>query len=88
MTLAASTSTDKFLKAFDELMSTPIDFSGNAIRLFQKASIGKILRRDYPFDLFQNPSFDHRGKTSKSYIQFEVLSSTMISSILKDEYRL
>ncbi|GJS68958.1 hypothetical protein Tco_0683523 [Tanacetum coccineum] len=28
MTLAASTSTDKLLKDFDELMSTPIDFSG------------------------------------------------------------
>ncbi|GJT65218.1 retrovirus-related pol polyprotein from transposon TNT 1-94 [Tanacetum coccineum] len=28
MTLAASTSTDKSLKDFDELMSTPIDFSG------------------------------------------------------------
>ncbi|GJV49806.1 hypothetical protein Tco_1440018 [Tanacetum coccineum] len=28
MTLAASTSTDKSLKDFDELMSTPIEFSG------------------------------------------------------------
>ncbi|GJZ00054.1 hypothetical protein Tco_0517483 [Tanacetum coccineum] len=28
MTLAASTSTDKLLKDFDELMSTPIDFTG------------------------------------------------------------
>ncbi|GJW22925.1 hypothetical protein Tco_0033547 [Tanacetum coccineum] len=28
MTLAASTTTDKSLKDFDELMSTPIDFSG------------------------------------------------------------
>ncbi|GKF61552.1 hypothetical protein Tco_0181606, partial [Tanacetum coccineum] len=28
MTLAASTSTDKSLKDFDELMSTTIDFSG------------------------------------------------------------
>ncbi|GJW29189.1 hypothetical protein Tco_0046064 [Tanacetum coccineum] len=28
MTLAASTSTDKILKDFDKLMSTPIDFSG------------------------------------------------------------
>ncbi|GJV65874.1 hypothetical protein Tco_1476702 [Tanacetum coccineum] len=28
MTLAASTFTDKSLKDFDELMSTPIDFSG------------------------------------------------------------
>ncbi|GJW54061.1 hypothetical protein Tco_0336771 [Tanacetum coccineum] len=28
MTLAASTSTNKSLKDFDELMSTPIDFSG------------------------------------------------------------
>ncbi|GJZ19899.1 hypothetical protein Tco_0556489, partial [Tanacetum coccineum] len=31
MTLAASTSTDKSLKDFDELMSTPIDFSGNIL---------------------------------------------------------
>ncbi|GJU62607.1 hypothetical protein Tco_1244442 [Tanacetum coccineum] len=32
MTLAASTSTDKSLKDFDELMSTPIDFSGYILK--------------------------------------------------------
>ncbi|GJW53612.1 hypothetical protein Tco_0097697 [Tanacetum coccineum] len=56
MTLAASTSTDKSLKDFDELMSTPIDFSGyilNGLKIknltqeilrFQKNLIEKILK--------------------------------------------
>ncbi|GJZ30721.1 hypothetical protein Tco_0575768 [Tanacetum coccineum] len=50
MTLAASTSTDKSLKDFDELMSTPIDFSGyilNGIKienLTQEILLGPAFR--------------------------------------------
>ncbi|GJT54902.1 hypothetical protein Tco_0989956 [Tanacetum coccineum] len=61
MNLAASTSTDISLKDFDELMSTPIDFSGyklNGLKiknLTQEILLGptfKLLKGgDYPFDL-------------------------------------
>ncbi|GKD94286.1 hypothetical protein Tco_1374123 [Tanacetum coccineum] len=65
MTLAASTSTDKSLKDFDELMSIPIDFSGyilNGLKienLTQEVLLGPALRLlkgtrssgDYPFNL-------------------------------------
>ncbi|GKC15051.1 hypothetical protein Tco_1011833 [Tanacetum coccineum] len=50
MTLAASTSTDKSLKDFNELMSTPIDFSGyilNGLKvknLTQEILLGKSFR--------------------------------------------
>ncbi|GJS60255.1 reverse transcriptase domain-containing protein [Tanacetum coccineum] len=50
MTLAASTSTDKSLKDFNELMSTPIDFSGyilNGLKiknLTQKILLGPVFR--------------------------------------------
>ncbi|GJW92654.1 hypothetical protein Tco_0170207 [Tanacetum coccineum] len=50
MTLAASTSTDKSLKDFDELMSTPIDFSGyilnglNIKNLTQEILLGSAFR--------------------------------------------
>ncbi|GKA50786.1 hypothetical protein Tco_0743859 [Tanacetum coccineum] len=65
MTLAASTSTDKILKDFDKLMSTPIDFSGYILNdlkienLTQEVLFGPAFRLlkgtrssgDYPFDL-------------------------------------
>nr|GEV82460.1 hypothetical protein [Tanacetum cinerariifolium] len=63
LTLAASSSTDKSLKSFDELMITPIDFSAyimNGLKisyLTQEILLGpafrllKGTRRNYPFDL-------------------------------------
>nr|GEW99085.1 hypothetical protein [Tanacetum cinerariifolium] len=65
MNLAASTSTDKSLKDFDELMSTLIDLSGyilnglkienltqeNAMRLSEKLDWENPKGGDYPFDL-------------------------------------
>ncbi|GJT10176.1 hypothetical protein Tco_0857218 [Tanacetum coccineum] len=61
MTLAAFTSTDKSLKSFDELMSTPIHFSAyilNGLKiknLTQEILLGPAFRLlkgdDYPFDL-------------------------------------
>ncbi|GJW07535.1 hypothetical protein Tco_1569958 [Tanacetum coccineum] len=46
MTLAASTSTDKSLKDFDELMSTPIDFSGQQRKSFYAYARGIQSRGD------------------------------------------
>nr|GEU33587.1 retrovirus-related Pol polyprotein from transposon TNT 1-94 [Tanacetum cinerariifolium] len=62
MTLVASSSTDKSLKSFDELMSTPIEFSAYIMNgltisnLTQETLLEKLdwenpEGRDYPFDL-------------------------------------
>nr|GEU35553.1 hypothetical protein [Tanacetum cinerariifolium] len=56
MTLAASSSTDKLLKSFDELMSTPIDFSAYIMNECHKALSKKLDWEnpeggDYPFEL-------------------------------------
>ncbi|GKC02691.1 hypothetical protein Tco_0994301, partial [Tanacetum coccineum] len=63
MTLAASTSTDKSLKDFDELMSTPIDFSGYILNaLSKKLDWENPKGGDYPFDLSKALPLITRGK--------------------------
>ncbi|GKD44094.1 hypothetical protein Tco_1268739 [Tanacetum coccineum] len=82
MTLAASTSTDKSLKDFDELMSSPIDFFGcilNGLKfenLTQEILLGlafrlfKGTRGDYPFDLSKPIPLIKRGKRQRVPFEF------------------
>ncbi|GKD93201.1 hypothetical protein Tco_1373038, partial [Tanacetum coccineum] len=92
MTLAASTSTDKSLKDFDELMSTPIDFSGyilNGLKIKKNPKGG-----DYPFDLSKPLPLITRGKCQRvpfeyfinndlKYLQGGVLTMTYTTSTTK-----
>ncbi|GKB26943.1 hypothetical protein Tco_0866344 [Tanacetum coccineum] len=122
MTLAASTSTDKSLKDFDELISTPIDLSGyilNGLKienLTQEILLGPAFRLlkgtrsnyvkleydfeecykalsvkldwenpeggDYPYDLSKPLPLIKSGKRQRDHLNS---SSTMISSIIKEE---
>ncbi|GJQ92336.1 hypothetical protein Tco_0003475 [Tanacetum coccineum] len=74
MTLTSSTSTDKSLKDFDELMSTPIDFSGYILNECYKALSKKLDWEnpeggDYPFDLSKPLPLITRGKRQR--VSFE-----------------
>ncbi|GJX20222.1 hypothetical protein Tco_0222899 [Tanacetum coccineum] len=71
MTLATSTPTDKLLKDFDELMSTPIDFSVFIINECYKALSEKLDWEnpeggDYPFDLSKPLPLITHGKRQKT----------------------
>ncbi|GJW13502.1 hypothetical protein Tco_0017635 [Tanacetum coccineum] len=86
MTLAASTSTDKSLKDFDELISTLIDFSGyilNGLKienLTQEILLGPALSEkldwenpeggDYPFDLSKPLPLITRGNHQRVPFEF------------------
>ncbi|GKC61472.1 hypothetical protein Tco_1089070, partial [Tanacetum coccineum] len=76
MTLAASTPTDKSLKDFDELMSTPIDFSGyilNGLKiknLNQEILLENPEGGDYPFDLSKPLPLITRGKRQRVPFEF------------------
>ncbi|GKB44144.1 hypothetical protein Tco_0889086 [Tanacetum coccineum] len=80
MTLADSTSTDKSLKDFDELMRTPIDFSGyilNGLKienLTQEILLGPAFRLlkggDYPFDLSKPLTLITRGNCQRVPFEF------------------
>ncbi|GKB62451.1 hypothetical protein Tco_0918637 [Tanacetum coccineum] len=77
MTLATSTSTDKSLKDFDELMSTPIYFSGyilNGLKIKNLTQEILLLEKfdwenpeggDYPFDLSKPLPLITRGKRQR-----------------------
>nr|GEW71867.1 hypothetical protein [Tanacetum cinerariifolium] len=70
MTLAASSSTDKWLKSFDELMSTPIDFSAYIMNdyykdLLEKLDLENLEGKDYPFDLTKPLSLVKVGNRQK-----------------------
>ncbi|GKE70555.1 hypothetical protein Tco_1528627 [Tanacetum coccineum] len=62
MTLATSTSIDKSLKDFDELMSTPINFSALSEKLDWENPEGG----DYPFDLSKPLPLITRGNHQRS----------------------
>ncbi|GJW37070.1 hypothetical protein Tco_0059990 [Tanacetum coccineum] len=84
MTLATSTSIDKLLKDFDELTSTPIDFSGyilNGLKienLTQEILLGPAFRLlkgtcssgDYPFDLSKPLPLITHGKRQRVPFEF------------------
>ncbi|GJY44762.1 hypothetical protein Tco_0432975 [Tanacetum coccineum] len=63
MTLAASTSTDKSLKDFDELMSTPIDFSSYILN---------VLKIEYlTQEILLGPAFRLLKGTRSNYVELE-----------------
>ncbi|GKC78518.1 hypothetical protein Tco_1129292 [Tanacetum coccineum] len=79
MTLAASTSTDKSLKDFDELMSTPIDFSSLKLEydfeecykaLSEKLDWENPKGGDYPFDLSKPLPLITHGKRQRVPFEF------------------
>ncbi|GJV87589.1 hypothetical protein Tco_1531527 [Tanacetum coccineum] len=63
MTLAASTSTDKILKDFDELMSTPIDFSGYILNGLKIKNLTQ--------EVLLGPAFRLLKGTRSSYAELE-----------------
>ncbi|GJY04873.1 hypothetical protein Tco_0370813 [Tanacetum coccineum] len=63
MTLAASTSTDKLLKDFDELMSTPIDFYGYILNGLQIKNL--------PQEILLGPAFRLLKGTRSNYAELE-----------------
>ncbi|GJV62664.1 hypothetical protein Tco_1473492 [Tanacetum coccineum] len=63
MTLAASTSTDKSLKDFDELMSTPIDFSGYILNGLKIENLTQ--------EVLIGPSFKLLKGTRSNYAELE-----------------
>ncbi|GJZ81969.1 hypothetical protein Tco_0646963 [Tanacetum coccineum] len=63
MTLAASTSTDKSLKDFDELMSTPIDFSGNILNGLKIENLTQ--------EILLGPAFRLLKGTRSNYVELE-----------------
>ncbi|GJU28007.1 hypothetical protein Tco_1166628 [Tanacetum coccineum] len=63
MTLAASTSTDKSLKDFDELMSTPIDFSGYILNGLKIENLTQ--------EVLLGPAFRLLKGTRSSYAELE-----------------
>ncbi|GKB03270.1 hypothetical protein Tco_0831359 [Tanacetum coccineum] len=63
MTLAASTSTDKLLKDFDELMSTPIDFS---IYILNGLKIENLTQ-----EVLLGPAFKLLKGTRSNYVELE-----------------
>ncbi|GJU84836.1 hypothetical protein Tco_1292382 [Tanacetum coccineum] len=90
MTLEASTSTDKSLKDFDELMSTSIDFSGYILNLDWENLEGG----DYPFDLSKPLPLITHGKRQRvpfeffinndlKYLQGGILTMTYTTSTTK-----
>ncbi|GJR74365.1 hypothetical protein Tco_0086730 [Tanacetum coccineum] len=73
MTLAASTSTDKSLKDFDELMSTPIDFSGyilNGLKIKNLTQEENPEGGDYPFDISKPLPLIKGGKRQRVPFKF------------------
>ncbi|GJW34569.1 hypothetical protein Tco_0054601 [Tanacetum coccineum] len=81
MTLAASTSTDKSLKDFDELMSTPIDFSRyilNGLKIENLTQEALLEKHDwenpeggnYPFDLSKPLSLITHGNRQRVLFEF------------------
>ncbi|GKF48962.1 hypothetical protein Tco_0142213, partial [Tanacetum coccineum] len=75
MNLAASNSSDKSLKDFDELMSTPIDFSSFVLNECYKALSEKLDWEnpeggDYPFDLSKPLPLITRGKHQRVPFEF------------------
>ncbi|GJX58202.1 hypothetical protein Tco_0289592 [Tanacetum coccineum] len=63
MTLAASTSTDKSLKDFDELMSTPIDFSGYILNGLKIKNLTQ--------EILLGPAFRLLKGTHSNYVELE-----------------
>ncbi|GJS91597.1 hypothetical protein Tco_0774233 [Tanacetum coccineum] len=63
MTLAASTSTDKSLKDFDELMSTPIDFSGYILNGLKIKNLTQ--------EILLGPAFRLLKGTCSNYVELE-----------------
>ncbi|GJW23254.1 hypothetical protein Tco_0033876 [Tanacetum coccineum] len=63
MTLAASTSTDKSLKDFDELMSTPIDFSGYILNGLKIKNLTQ--------EILLGPAFRLLKSTRSNYAELE-----------------
>ncbi|GKA97331.1 hypothetical protein Tco_0825225 [Tanacetum coccineum] len=63
MTLAASTSTDKSLKDFDELMSTPIDFSGYILNRLKIENLTQ--------EILLGPAFRLLKGTRSNYAELE-----------------
>ncbi|GJZ84368.1 hypothetical protein Tco_0649707 [Tanacetum coccineum] len=63
MTLAASTSTDKSLKDFDELMSTPIDFSGYILNGLKFENLTQ--------EILLGPAFRLLKGTRSNYVKLE-----------------
>ncbi|GJZ35142.1 hypothetical protein Tco_0580959 [Tanacetum coccineum] len=63
MTLAASTSTDKSLKDFDELMSTPIDFSGYILNGLKIKNLTQ--------EILLGPAFRLLKGTRSNYVELE-----------------
>ncbi|GJQ91453.1 hypothetical protein Tco_0002592 [Tanacetum coccineum] len=61
MTLAASTSTDKSLKDFDELMSTPIDFSGYILNGLKIENLTQEILLGPAFRLFKGTRSNYAG---------------------------
>ncbi|GKA39941.1 hypothetical protein Tco_0732534 [Tanacetum coccineum] len=63
MTLAASTSTDKSLKDFDELMSTPIDFSSYVLNGLKLKNLTQ--------EVLLGPAFRLLKGTHSNYVELE-----------------
>ncbi|GJY25399.1 hypothetical protein Tco_0400125 [Tanacetum coccineum] len=63
LTLAASTSTDKLLKDFDELMSTPIDFSGYILNGLKIKNLTQ--------EILLGPAFRLLKGTHSNYVELE-----------------
>ncbi|GJZ59139.1 hypothetical protein Tco_0614955 [Tanacetum coccineum] len=63
MTLAASTPTDKSLKDFDELMSTPIDFSGYILNVLKIKNLTQ--------EILLGPAFKLLKGTRSNYAELE-----------------
>ncbi|GJT14618.1 hypothetical protein Tco_0861660 [Tanacetum coccineum] len=63
MTLAASTPTDKSLKDFDELMSTPIDFSGYILNGLKIENLTQ--------EILLGPAFRLLKGTRSNYVELE-----------------
>ncbi|GKE40684.1 hypothetical protein Tco_1464089, partial [Tanacetum coccineum] len=92
MNLAASNPTDKSLKNFDELMSTPIDFSSFA--LSEKLDWENPEGDDYPFDLSkplplitcgkrQRVPFEFFINNDRKYLQGGISTMTYTTSTTK-----
>ncbi|GKD38921.1 hypothetical protein Tco_1259128 [Tanacetum coccineum] len=87
MTLAPSTSIDKLLKDFDELMSTPIDFSSYNIRVISftmkmeillESTSNKLMVNPYGFEgIFKDGNGDYSTlpKMENSSMNTSILSS-------------
>ncbi|GKA58448.1 hypothetical protein Tco_0757636 [Tanacetum coccineum] len=83
MTLAASTSTDKSLKDFDELMSSPIDFFGCILNGLKFENLTQEILLGLAFRLFKGTRSNYAELEYDFEECYKALSKNLIGKILK-----